>query len=145
MHPETGLPISASIGRYGPYLVHDGKYARLSSTAEVFDTGMNAAVVKLAEAAAAKGQRGGGREPLAVLGAHPESGKELKVMEGRYGPYVTDGTTHATLPKSADPAAVTLDEAIALIDAKAAKGPSKKGGRKLAARKKAPAKKKAKA
>ena len=57
-HPETGQPISASIGRYGPYLVHDGKYARLSSTAEVFETGMNAAVVKLAEAAAAKGQRG---------------------------------------------------------------------------------------
>jgi DNA topoisomerase-1 len=80
-----------------------------------------------------------------VLGVHPESAKELKVMEGRYGPYVTDGTTHATLPKSADPKAVTLDEAIALINAKAAKGPSKKGGRKPAAKKKAPAKKKAKA
>jgi DNA topoisomerase-1 len=129
-HPETGLMISASIGRYGPYLVHDGKYARLSSTAEVFDTGMNAAVVKLAEAAAAKGQRGnGGREPLAILGAHPESGKEIKVMEGRYGPYVSDGTIHATLPKSADPKAVTLDEAVALIAEKAAKGPAKKGHR----------------
>ncbi len=140
-HPETGLPISASIGRYGPYLVHDGKYARLSSTAEVFDTGMNAAVVKLAEAAAAKGQRGGGgREPLSVLGAHPVSGKELKVMEGRYGPYVSDGETHATLPKSADPKAVTLDEGAALIDAKAAKGPVKKT-RKGPAKKTAPKKK----
>jgi DNA topoisomerase-1 len=135
-HPETGAPISASIGRYGPYLVHDGKYARLSSTAEVFDTGMNAAVVKLAEAAAAKGQRGGGgREPLSVLGVHPETAKELKVMEGRYGPYVSDGETHATLPKSADPKAVTLEEGIALIDAKAAKGPGVKK------KKKAPAKK----
>ena len=137
MHPETGAPISASIGRYGPYLVHDGKYARLSSTAEVFDTGMNAAVVKLAEAAAAKGQRGGGgREPLAVLGVHPETAKELKVMEWRYGPYVSDGEIHATLPKSADPKAVTLEEGIALIDAKAAKGPGVK-------KKKAPVKKKA--
>jgi DNA topoisomerase-1 len=144
IHPETGNPISASIGRYGPYLLHDGKYARLTSTAEVFETGMNAAVVKLAEAAAAKGQRGGGREPLAMLGMHPETAKELKVMEGRYGPYVTDGTTHATLPKSADPAAVTLDEAVALIDAKAAKGPGvkkRKAPAKKAAAKKAPAKK----
>ncbi len=145
VHPESGNQISASIGRYGPYLVHDGKYARLTSTADVFDTGMNAAVVKLAEAAAAKGQRGGGgREPLAVLGAHPDSGKELKVMEGRYGPYVSDGETHATLPKSADPKAVTLEEGIALIDAKAAKGPGikkKKAPMKKAAAKNAPAKK----
>jgi DNA topoisomerase-1 len=135
LHPESGLMISASIGRYGPYLLHDGKYARLSTSLEVFETGMNAAVVKLAEAAAAKGQKGSAREPLAVLGAHPESGKEIKVMEGKYGPYASDGTTHATLPKSADPAAVTLDEAVALIDAKAAKGPvKKKGGRKPVAK-----------
>jgi DNA topoisomerase-1 len=117
--------------------MHDGKYARLSSTAEVFDTGMNAAVVKLAEAAAGGGKaRGGSREPLAVLGAHPGSGKELKVMEGRFGPYVSDGETHATLPKSADPKAVTLEEGVALIDAKAAKGPSKKPKRRASARKK---------
>src|SRR5688572_27619153 len=136
-HPETGLPIIASIGRYGPYLAHDGKYARLASTAEVFETGMNAAVAKLSDAAAAKGERGGGREPIAVLGPHPESGKELKVLEGRYGPYVSDGTTHATLPKSADPKAVTLDEAVRLIDERAAKGPAKKKGGRKPARKKA--------
>jgi DNA topoisomerase-1 len=136
-HPETGEPITASIGRYGPYLAHSGKYARLQSTAEVFETGMNAAVAKLADAASGAGRKNGGsREPLAVLGTHPESGKELKVLAGRYGPYVTDGTTHATLPKSAEPTAVTLDEAVALIDAKAAKGP--------VAKKKRPAKRKAK-
>jgi DNA topoisomerase-1 len=138
LHPESGLSISASIGRYGPYLLHDGKYARLKATAEVFETGMNAAVVKLAEAASGGG-RGASREPLALLGKHPESGSDLKVMEGRYGPYVTDGTTHATLPKTADPKAVTLDEAVSLIDAKAAKGPTKKKGRR-----KAPAKAKKK-
>ena len=134
VHPESGLMISASIGRYGPYLLHDGKYARLGATIDVFETGMNAAVVKLAEAAAAKGQRGSAREPLAVLGAHPESGNEIKVMEGKYGPYASDGTTHATLPKSTDPKAVTLEEAVALIDAKAVKGPVKKVGRKGAAK-----------
>jgi DNA topoisomerase-1 len=127
-HPETGKPITASIGRYGPYLAHDGKYAKLGSTAEVFETGMNAAVAKLADAASGGGrQRGAAREPIAVLGAHP-NGKEVKVMAGRYGPYVSDGTTHATLPKGADPKSVTLEEAVRLIDERAAKGPAKKKG-----------------
>src|SRR3954468_16412615 len=135
-HPETGRPITASIGRYGPYLAHEGKYARLASAAEVFETGMNAAVAKLADAAAGAGRReGGSREPIAVLGKHPESGKDIKAMAGRYGPYVSDGTTHATLPKGADPKTVTLDEAVRLIDEKAAKGPSQKRGRKPARKK----------
>ena len=129
-HPETGKPITASIGRYGPYLAHDGKYARLSSTAEVFETGMNAAVVKLAEAAASGGRPArGSREPLRVLGKHPRTEAEIKLMEGRFGPYVTDGTTNATLPKSLAPDALTLEEAAQLIDARAAAGPAKKGGR----------------
>src|SRR3954465_14098188 len=97
-HPETGNPITASIGRYGPYLAHDGKYAKLASTAEVFETGMNAAVAKLADAAAGGGRdRGASREPIAVLGKHPGSDKDVKVLAGRYGPYVSDGATHATL------------------------------------------------
>jgi DNA topoisomerase-1 len=135
VHPETGKPITASIGRYGPYLAHDGKYAKLGSTAEVFETGMNAAVAKLADAASGGGrQRSASREPIAVLGQHP-NGKDVKVMAGRYGPYVSDGTTHATLPKGAEPKAVTLDEAVRLINERAAKGPAKKGGRKGARRK----------
>ena len=136
-HPETGKTIKASIGRYGPYLEHDGKYARLNSTAEVFETGMNAAVAKLADAASGAARRqGASREPLAVLGQHPSSGKDIKVMEGRYGPYATDGTTHATLPKSADPKSVTLDQAVEWIDAKAAKGRSAKGKKKPVRKKK---------
>jgi len=131
-HPESGKPITASIGRYGPYLAHDGKYAKLSSTAEVFETGMNAAVARLADAAAGGGRQRGGasREPIAVLGQHPGSGKDLKVMEGRYGPYVSDGAIHATLPKGSEPKSVTLEEAVRLIDEKAAKGPSKRPARK---------------
>lgn len=141
-HPETGKPITASIGRYGPYLAHDGKYARLQSTRDVFETGMNAAVVKLAEAASGGGRTRGGasREPLKALGAHPRTGSELKLMEGRYGPYVTDGTTNATLPKSITPEALTLEEAAQLIDDRAAKAPAK-SKKKAPARKAAPIKK----
>jgi DNA topoisomerase-1 len=146
-HPESGKDITASIGRYGPYLAHDGKYAKLSGTREVFETGMNAAVTLLAEAA--NRGSGGGRakaEPIKTLGAHPTSGGEIRVMPGRYGPYVTDGTTNATLPKDVKPEDVTQEQAIALIDARAAKGPAKKKGRKKApAKKKTPPKKKAKA
>ncbi len=141
-HPETGEPITASIGRYGPYLAHNGKYARLASTAEVFETGMNAAVAKLADAANGGGRgRGAAREPLKVLGAHPRTEAEIKLMEGRYGPYVTDGTTNATLPKTIAPEALTLEEAAQLIDERAAKAPAKKGRAKRAPAKKAPAKK----
>jgi DNA topoisomerase-1 len=139
-HPETGKPITASIGRYGPYLAHDGKYARLRSTAEVFETGMNAAVVKLAEAAAGAGARAGrATEPLKVFGPHPVSGVDVRLMAGRYGAYVTDGTTNATLPKDKAPETLTLEDAVALIDARAAAAPAK--GRKKAPAKKAPGKK----
>jgi DNA topoisomerase-1 len=141
-HPETGKPIAASIGRYGPYLAHDGKYAKLSSTAEVFEIGMNAAVAKLADAAKGGGRKAGSREPLKMLGAHPRTELEIRLMEGRFGPYVTDGTTNATLPKSLAPEQLTLEEAAQLLDERAAKGPApKKGrGRKAPAKKKAPKK-----
>ena len=141
VHPETGKVITASIGRYGPYLAHDGKYGRLRSTAEVFETGMNAAVVKLAEAAAGAGARGNraAAEPLNTFGPHPTSGGEMKLLAGRYGAYVTDGTTNATLPKDVKPEELTLEQAIALIDARAAAAPAK-GKKKKAPPKKAAAK-----
>jgi DNA topoisomerase I len=146
LHPESGEPVTASIGRYGPYLAHVGKYARLSSTAEVFETGMNSAVVKLAEAAANPGRgRGAARAPLKELGKHPRTEAEIKLMEGRFGPYVTDGTTNATLPKSIAPDALTLEEAAQLIDARAAMPSKGKPKKKAAPKKKAPAKKAKKA
>ncbi|MCA3254972.1 MAG: type I DNA topoisomerase [Alphaproteobacteria bacterium] len=137
-HPETGKPITASIGRYGPYLAHDGAYAKLASTAEVFETGMNAAVVKLAEPKGAAARKA--PAALKELGAHPQSGAAVKLMDGRFGPYVTDGTTNATVPKAQDPQALTLDEAVALLAARAAAAPAK-GKRGRAPAKKAAAKK----
>ncbi len=130
-HPETGSPITASIGRYGPYLAHAGKYARLSSSAEVFETGMNSAVAKLADAAANPGRARNAPTPLREVGPHPVSSAAIKLMEGRYGPYLTDGMTNANVPKGEDGMALTIDAAAALIDARAAmpakgKKPAKK-------------------
>ena len=141
-HPETGLEIEANIGRYGPYLRHDGKYGKLASTREVFEVGMNRAVDILAQSASrgAGGERAKA-EPIKAFGAHPTSGGAMKVMPGRYGPYVTDGTTNATLPRDAKPEDLTEAQAIALIDARAAKGPPAKKGRKAPAKKKAAPKK----
>ena len=141
-HPETGHEIEANIGRYGPYLRHDGKYGKLANTVEVFEIGMNRAVDVLAQSA--NRGAGGGRakaEPIKALGAHPTSGGEMQVMPGRYGPYVTDGTTNATLPKDMKPEDVTEAQAIELIDARAAKGPAKKKGKKAPAKKKVAPKK----
>ncbi len=136
LHPETGSPITASIGRYGPYLAHAGKYARLTSSAEVFETGMNSAVAKLADAAANPGRARNAPQALREVGPHPVSGSVIKLMEGRFGPYLTDGTTNANVPKGEDGMALTLDAAAALIDARAAMpAKGKKPVKKAAAKK----------
>ena len=142
LHPETGKPITASIGRYGPYISHDGQYATLETPDEVFDIGINRAVTVLAE----KQAKGGSRrtatpKAIATLGDHPDGGA-VTVRDGRYGPYVNWEKINATLPKGKDPASVTLEEALELI---AAKSSAPKKGRKTTvkktATKKAPAKK----
>jgi DNA topoisomerase-1 len=135
-HPETAKPILAGFGRFGPYLSHDGAYASLESPEDVFTVGINRAVTLLAERKE-KGGRMRGAQALKELGAASEGGPVLKVMKGRYGPYVTDGKINATLPRDADPMAVTREEAQALIAARAEKGPAKSGrGKKPAATRK---------
>lgn len=140
-HPETGKPIEANIGRYGPYVSHDGVYANLENAEEVFTVGLNRAVAAIADKLA---KRGGGRGAAAAgrtLGDHPHGGP-VTVHAGRYGPYVKHGKINATLPKGVDPEALTLEEAIKVVDAKAAQGGGKKPARKAASTaKKAPAKK----
>ena len=125
-HPETGKMISAGIGRYGPYVSHDGTFANLENAEEVFSVGLNRAVSVLAD----KQSKGGGRgrstpAALATLGDHPDGGS-ITVRDGRYGPYVNWGKVNATLPKGKDPASVTLEEALALITEKAGSSKSKK-------------------
>ncbi|MFN3169230.1 MAG: type I DNA topoisomerase [Hyphomicrobiales bacterium] len=135
-HPETGKDIMAGLGRYGPFVLHDGKYANLESVEEVFEVGINRAVTVIAEKAASGGRGRGAPAALKTLGDHPDGGA-VTVHSGRYGPYVKHGKINATIPKDTKPEDVTMDQAIELIAARAAKA-----GKKPAAKKKAPAKKK---
>ncbi|SEB35566.1 DNA topoisomerase I [Nitratireductor aquibiodomus] len=136
-HPESGKMISAGIGRYGPFLLHDGAYANLESVEDVFSIGLNRAVTVIAEKKAKGGRGRSTPAALKELGDHPDEGGKITVRDGRYGPYVNHGKVNATLPKGKEPMDVTLEEALELIAAKAAKG----GKKKPAAKKKAPAKK----
>ncbi|WP_336056320.1 type I DNA topoisomerase [Nitratireductor sp. CH_MIT9313-5] len=135
LHPETGKPISAGIGRYGPFLLHDGAYANLESVEDVFTVGLNRAVTVIAEKQAKGGGRGRAKAAaLKELGDHPDGGA-ITVRDGRYGPYVNHGKVNATLPKGKDPQEVTLEEALELIAAKS--GKSAKAKKKPAAKKSA--------
>jgi DNA topoisomerase-1 len=138
LHPETGKPIIAGFGRFGPYVASEGAYASIEAE-EVFTVGLNRAVVLLAERKAKGGRGPRGGQALKELGAHPQSGAPVKVMKGKYGPYVSDGKLNATLPKDSDPASVTMEEAVALLAARAEKEPAKKTRAKKAPSKKAKA------
>ena len=158
IHPEDGKPISAGLGRYGPFVLHAGTYANVADIDEVFDIGLNRAVVLLAEKRAGKfAGRGAATAPLKDLGAHPESGEPVHVMAGRFGPYVKSGKINATLPKGTVPEDMTMEIALPLLAARAAAAPAKgkkapaakkaapkAAAKKPAAKKKAPAKKPAK-
>ena len=142
VHPETGKPITAGFGRFGPFIAHDGNYASLESPEDVFTVGLNRAVTVLAERKA-RGNKPRGSEPLKELGKKPDSDAVITVMKGRYGPYVTDGKINATIPRDLDPLSVTLEAALGLIAERAAKGPAKK--RKKAGKKPASSQKQSKA
>ncbi|HEY2883788.1 MAG TPA: type I DNA topoisomerase [Rhizomicrobium sp.] len=124
LHPETGKMITANFGRFGPYVAHDGKYASLDSPEEVFTVGLNRAVTVIAEKKA-NPRSSRGSHALKELG-NDANGTAIKLMKGRYGPYVTDGTINATVPDSDDPLAITLEQATALLAERAAKNGGKK-------------------
>jgi DNA topoisomerase-1 len=141
-HPEDGKMIQAGIGRYGPYVLHEGTYANLESADEVFEVGLNRAVSVLAEKRAGGRGARGQAAALKELGAHPEDGAPVKILSGRFGPYIKHGDTNANVPRGKDPLEVTLEEAVILIAERVAKGG---GGKKKPAPKKASAKAPAKA
>ncbi|TPL97297.1 type I DNA topoisomerase [Mesorhizobium sp. B2-3-10] len=143
-HPESGKMISAGLGRYGPFVLHDGTYANLDSIEDVFSIGLNRAVTVIAEKQSkGKGGRNGGTAAaLKELGDHPDGGGKIVVRDGKYGPYVNFGKVNATLPKGKDPQSVTIEDALALIAEKEAKGGGGKKPFRKAAATKAPAAKK---
>jgi DNA topoisomerase-1 len=143
-HPESGEPIVANIGRFGPYVQHGKVYANIGSDDDVLTIGANRAIDLII---AKESGKGGGRfgraaaSPGRVLGQHPDGG-DVVLRDGRYGAYVSHGGINATIPKGADQASMLLDEGLALIAARIAAGVTpKKTAAKKAPAKKAPAKK----
>ncbi|MGI9039162.1 MAG: type I DNA topoisomerase [Gemmatimonadota bacterium] len=116
-HPETGKPVKAGIGRYGPYVVHEKDYRSLKPEDELLEIGFDRAMELLREPK--KGRRG--QTPLREIGPHPDDGEPIKLFDGRYGPYVKHGKINASLPKGAAPDGLTLDQAVDLIHDRAEK------------------------
>ena len=143
-HPETGNMITAGLGRYGPFVLHDKTYANVSSIEEVFDVGINRAVTLIAEKIAGGGRGRPKATVLKDLGEHPDEGGKIEILDGRYGPYVKHGKTNATVPRGKEPTELTVEEAVTLIAERIAKGGKKKPAKKKAVAKKKPAKKAAK-
>ncbi|MCC6453966.1 MAG: type I DNA topoisomerase [Caldilineaceae bacterium] len=133
-HPESGLAVQAGVGRFGPYIVHDGRFVSLKAPDDVLDIDLERALELLAAAPVKRGtgSRSNGAGVLHDLGEHPEGGP-VQILSGRYGPYVKHGKINATIPKEIKPESVTLEQAVEWIAAKAASGPSKPArGRKSA-------------
>jgi DNA topoisomerase-1 len=137
-HPETGKPVKAAIGRFGPYVVHEKVFKSLPKDQDVLKIDLPTAVELLKQARTRQGAT-----PIKELGVHPEDGQPIQVFEGKYGPYVKHGKINATIPKETPVEEVTLPLALRLIEERAARGggSSRRGSRraapKSAARKKA--------
>lgn len=139
-HPETGQSIAASVGRFGPYVKHGDEFRSLAPDDDVYTITLDRAVALLKEPKGAR-RRQAAKVVLRALGPRPDTQAEVTLFDGRYGPYVSDGTTNASLPKTISPDAITLAEAVELLNQRAAAGPKKKGGARRAggARKRAAA------
>ena len=129
LHPESKKMISAGIGRFGPYLLVDGKYTSIPAGDDVLSIGINRAVDILSSST--KGKTGGGSsvEPLRIIGDHPEEGGAIAAYSGRYGPYIKHGKINASLPRGSAVESFTLDEAVKLLAAKKDAPPAKKVSR----------------
>ncbi|HTU26168.1 MAG TPA: type I DNA topoisomerase [Pirellulales bacterium] len=125
-NPATGEMVVAANGRFGPYVKCGAETRSLSAELSPLDVTLVQALELLAQPKSQRRGFGAKREPLKVLENSPVTGQPIQLLEGRYGPYLTDGVTNASLPKQSDPAALTLAAALELLAARAALGPSTK-------------------
>ena len=133
-HPDTGKPIVVNNGKFGPYILHDGKFTTLPASEDLLTIGINRAVEVMAQAP----QKGVANVALKSLGKHPDDGGEVAIFKGRYGDYIKHGKINATLPKDAEIASFTLEQALPFLAARAS-APAKKGfGKKSSPKKAAP-------
>ncbi len=143
--PNTGEEITAQNGRYGPYLKRGTDSRSLANEEQMFDITLDEALKIYSEPKRRAGQ-GASAPPLRELGADSATGKPMVIKDGRFGPYVTDGETNASLRKGDDVLSITDERAAELLADRRARGPAKRPAKKVAkkAAKKAPAKKAAK-
>ncbi|WP_119421154.1 type I DNA topoisomerase [Desertibaculum subflavum] len=128
-HPETGAEIIAGLGPYGAYLKHAKAYTRVQPPEEILDIGLNRAVALIAEGSAKKGPRRAEPKVLRELGAHPDDGAPVRILDGRFGAYVAHGGINATIPRGSTVEDIDMTSAMALLRARAERGPSKPKGR----------------
>jgi DNA topoisomerase-1 len=131
---SEGAEITALNGRYGPYLKKGDDSRSLDSEEQLFSVTLEQAEAIFAQPKQRRGRAA--KPPIAALGAHPDSGANVRVLDGRFGPYVTDGTINATVPRGVEPSSIDLEQAVELLREREARGPAQK----RPAKKKAPAK-----
>ena len=124
---DDGEPILANLGRFGPYVKQGSEFRSLEDSDDVYTIGFERAKELLAQPKKSIRRARQAPKELKNLGKHPESGTDVKILDGRYGPYVTDGTTNASVPKGTAVEAVTMTAAIELLNARAAMGGGKRG------------------
>lgn len=129
--PESDEEVVAALGRYGPYVKQGKTFANLKNHDQMFTVELDEALALIKAR-----QESGGRKVLKELGKHPESGQPIQLLDGRYGPYVTDGTTNANVPKTMDPDETDLETAVDLLAKRAARGSGRGRGRKGGGRRK---------
>jgi DNA topoisomerase-1 len=124
---DDGEVIQANLGRFGPYVKHGAEFRSLEPTDDVYTVSLERARALLAQPKKSMRRQRAAPKELKALGAHPDSGEPVRILDGRYGPYVTDGSTNASLPKGVAPEGVTMEQARELLAARAGSSKAPRG------------------